>query len=215
MDPEVRRKIDELLERMRRDLVAELEQAGLEAYVQGDLVGYKALGIRPDFTTIDQDAVLYAQQYGELLRSEGASIINGQKVPWLQRLSEEQRSEVYRIIEDGLKGGKYPGVKELKRGGYAKGTIAARLERYFGGRRSHATTVARTEISRIRNTAHLSRWARFGVKTVRVVDNEGPNSCQACHEANGQIWTLQYAMTHLKEHPNCVRTFVIEDDGTG
>jgi SPP1 gp7 family putative phage head morphogenesis protein len=213
MDPETQRAIDEILEQLRRDLVAELERAGIEAYVQGDLVGYSSLGIKPDFKTVDPDAVRFAQQYGELLRSEGATIINGRKVPWLQRMSEEQRAEVYRIIEEGIKTGKYPGVKERREGGYDEGTIAADLEQYFDQRRSHASTVARTEVSRIKNTAQLNRWSRYGVKTVRVVDDEGPNSCQACYEANGQVWPLQEALNRLKEHPNCVRTFVVEDEG--
>jgi hypothetical protein len=40
-----------------------------------------------------------------------------------------------------------------------------------------------------------------------VLDNEGPNSCEACAKVNGQIWDIDYAQSHLLEHPNCVRDF--------
>jgi SPP1 gp7 family putative phage head morphogenesis protein len=126
--------------------------------------------------------------------------------------AERTRSDVFRIIEDGLAAGKYPGVKEKAKGGYAPGTIAGDLQEYFGERKSHATTVARTETGRILNLGQLQRYKDRGIAYVKVLDDEGPHSCAACAAANGQVWTLDYAMEHELEHPNCVRAYVAVRD---
>ena len=69
-----------------------------------------------------------------------------------------------------------------------------------------AGVIARTEASYAYNHGTASNWEALGVTHVEIQDNEGPNSCEACAEANGQVWTVEYFLANSLEHPNCVRT---------
>lgn len=77
---------------------------------------------------------------------------------------------------------------------------------------SRARTIARTESGTALNVSTVSYLDREGIDKVVVFDDEGPNSCEECSEANGQVWDTQYAMDNPLEHPNCVRSFAAETD---
>jgi len=143
-----------------------------------------------------------------MLEEKGGCYISGEFVPWLNDMTEQHRSEVVRIIQEGLEEGKPTGVRESGRGTYPKGSIARELQDYFGERKSHASTVARTEIGRIQNVSKLDTLDQRGWQVVEVQDGDGENPCDDCKELNGQVWTMEYAMTHELEHPNCVRNFI-------
>jgi SPP1 gp7 family putative phage head morphogenesis protein len=177
------------------------------AYMIGDLQAFKELGGTVDAIKVRAASAEYARTYTELLRSEGATVINGEKVPWLKDSTQAQRDDISQIIEDGIREGKYPGVKEKVGGGYPEGTVAHDLEQYFEGQRSKASMVARTEMGRIVNDGKLDRFQGEGEEYVEVYDNEGPHSCDACGTANGQVWSIEDARNNAKEHPNCVRNF--------
>jgi SPP1 gp7 family putative phage head morphogenesis protein len=177
------------------------------AYILGDVSASLSLGEDPNADAVRTASADFAHAYEQLLRDEGASIIRGEKVPWLADRTQQARDEITRIIEQGIKDGKPPGVTERVSGGYPEGTVAHDLEPFFDSKRSQASMVARTEMSRAINMGRLQRWQDKGYEYVMVHDNEGPHSCYACHLANGAIWTLEDAMSNEKEHPNCVRTF--------
>ena len=185
------------------------------AYAMGDVSASMELGENPDAATVRTAAAAYAHTYEQLLRDEGASIIRGEKVPWLADRTHQARDEITRIIEQGIRDGKPPGVTERVRGGYPEGTVAHDLEPFFDGKRSQASMVARTEMSRAINMGRLERWQDKGYEYVQVHDNEGPHSCDNCHIANLQIWRLEDAMSNEKEHPHCVRTFTAHKLGPG
>jgi len=65
--------------------------------------------------------------------------------------------------------------------------------------------IARTETASIQNKAAINRYEINGIKKVLVHD--GHDFDAACAAADGQIWTLEYAMNHELEHPNCTRSF--------
>lgn len=73
--------------------------------------------------------------------------------------------------------------------------------------KNRARTIARTELGKAQNAAATSRYKRFGVSRVLVFDNGLTDDDQPCIDANGAIWTLQYAERHPLEHPNCTRAF--------
>lgn len=52
--------------------------------------------------------------------------------------------------------------------------------------------------------ATLDAFEQLQVKTVKVHDGHG---CQICREADGEIWTLEYARDHVLQHPRCKRWF--------
>lgn len=73
--------------------------------------------------------------------------------------------------------------------------------------RSYATMLLRTAAVDISNTANLATAASLGSPGVRVFDG-GPGDVDTpCIEANGQRWSVPYALAHKLEHPNCRRAF--------
>jgi HK97 family phage portal protein len=44
--------------------------------------------------------------------------------------------------------------------------------------------------------------------TLNLLVSDGEDFDEPCKEANGQVWTPEYAREHLQEHPNCRRGFV-------
>jgi HK97 family phage portal protein len=70
---------------------------------------------------------------------------------------------------------------------------------------SRARTIARTETANVYNQAAIMRYERGGIQKVYVMD--GRDYDEECRTANGQIWTLEYAMQNPTEHPNCTRAF--------
>lgn len=182
-----------------------LASSAAKAYAAGLVTGMKDAKIVPNAQVVLKEAKAYGQKYGDLLKTEGASIINGEKVPWVADRSTEQRDKIQQIINDGIKEGKATGVKEKKSGSYPEGTIAHDLESYFSDRKSQASTVARTEVGRIQSESKFDAWERHGYEEVNVLD--GTDDDDACKEANGSTWTIEYARLHTKEHPNCRRTF--------
>jgi len=196
-------KVQQILNEHKQMIADALTAKARAAYSDAFLRVDRQLGLKTSPDVVNEQAMQQAKIYGDLLKSEGASIINGEKLPWLADRTTLERSTITDIIEKGLAEGKYPGVKEGK-GGYAKGTIAADLQGYFGERKSQATAVARTETGRILNQGQLTRYQDRGVSKVKVLDDEGPGSCAACGAVNGAIWTVEYAMEHELEHPNCL-----------
>jgi len=207
MRPTTIERLNQAFASFSKQLRELLIEEAARAHVRGDILAHAKLGLEPDELHVTQAALDYSRSYGEMLREEGASIISGKKVPWLADMEAEERNRVHDIIQQGIDEGKYPGVKERVKGGYPEGTIANDLEGFFSDRKSHASTVARTETKRIQNEGALGRYTERGYETVKVLDDEGPNSCAACAAANGQDWTVEYAQDHELEHPNCVRDF--------
>jgi len=75
------------------------------------------------------------------------------------------------------------------------------------GIQSRAEKIARTELARAVNRGTLLSYKQMGVKRVKVLDDEGPNSCVECLEINGQEWSWEQAWGNPLQHPSCVRTF--------
>lgn len=203
-----RQEVDEAVEAWRREYIRMLTAQVYEEYLAASADALASVNANIEWMVINEAAKVYAKDYGTMLIEEGASVIGGQKIPWMNDMSERRRAEVVEIIERGIAEGKPTGVRETRKGTYPKGSIARDLQEHFGDRRSHAATVARTELGRIQNISRLDRWRERGWQIVRVQDGDGANPCDACKELNGQVWTLDYAMTHELEHPHCVRNFI-------
>lgn len=211
--------VDAAVRAFREGVAKAVLAASVRAYMKGDARAFRFMRVEPPPMALRAAAERFTSGYTQDLLVRGGSTVwdpeQGKAVfkPWLADSSEETRSRIVDIIEKGLEDGKYPGVKERKKGGYTEGTIAADLEDYFDERRSHASTVARTEAKRIQNRGMLDRYAERGYAEVTVLDDEGPNSCDACEAANGQVWTVEEAAERMLEHPNCVRDFapIVED----
>jgi hypothetical protein len=200
--------IDETVADFTEIVIRSLTQSAYRNYAMADAEALARLGDPMDWAVIDPDAIAFAKQYQKLLIEEGATIINGKKIPWMKKFSAEARAEVGKIIEEGIQQGLFTGGKETKKGTFAKKSTAAKLKEFFNERKSHASTVARTETQQIRQTAKLNRWKARGFELVLVKDGDHANSDDICKFKNGQIWTVEFALNNVSEHPNCVRRFV-------
>lgn len=202
-------QINDAFKAWRARVIDAMARRALEAHMVGDLQAHKTLRLKPsDMKVVQTSALEFSKDYRARLEKDGSTIINGKPTPWLKRLERSQREEVGRIIEEGIEKGQSTGSKQTGKGTYPKGSIAEELNRFFSDRKSHASMVARTEVGRIQNLSRINRYDNLGYTKVRVLDNEGLNSCKACKKANGQIWSLKKAQINELEHPNCVRTFV-------
>lgn len=193
-------------DKYQRALTGILTHEAMRAHIAGDVGAHKALGISVSFDLVQKEALAYSKEYGELLYREGATIIEGRKVPWLRKSTGRTREAIFKTINEGLKEGKP--VAQIGGKRIAPGTIAHDLRKLVIRDKDYEyVRIARTEVGRIQNQGTLTRYDRNDVTEVDVLDDEGPNSCEACIIANGQRWTLDYARTHELEHPNCVRAF--------
>ena len=203
----------------RRDMADALVSNGLRSYISGDMRAFGYIKMEPPPGTIQTAAQQFARLYSDQLIEKGGTMVwdadLGKSVfkPWLADSAESARDDISRIIQQGIDEGRTLGVKERGIGGYPEGTVAHDLEAYFGSFKSQASTVARTETARIQNDGQLNRYSERGYSEVIVMDDEGPNSCDACAGNNGQHWTVEYAQEHGLQHPNCVIDFapVISD----
>jgi len=73
---------------------------------------------------------------------------------------------------------------------------------------ARAAMIARTEGAMAYNEGTARNWQGQGVEWVKILDDEGPNSCAECEAANGQVWTMDEFLANVIEHPNCVRAAV-------
>lgn len=205
MKEKTAKAIDKALDKFEKNVQNTLTENAIKAYVTGSLKGYKNLGIIPELDLVRADSIAFAKAYKDLLVNEGATIIQGEKIAWLKDHKKETRKKVHDIIQKGLEEGKSPTI--------GKESIAKELGKVMKDQEYRMKRIARTEIAYIQNKGTIASYKNNKVTKVQVLDNEGPNSCPECEEANGQIWTLEYAETHELEHPNCVRAFIpIIDD---
>lgn len=67
-----------------------------------------------------------------------------------------------------------------------------------------AERIARTETGVAYNSSTVDAYRDGGVSYVLVYDGDYDGECA---DADGQVWTLDYAEANPLEHPNCVRAF--------
>lgn len=71
----------------------------------------------------------------------------------------------------------------------------------------YAKTALLTQTGAILNTGNLNTALEFGSPGVAVSDGGPVDVDEPCIEANGQVWSVAYAMANLLEHPRCRRSF--------
>ncbi|OPX59481.1 MAG: hypothetical protein A4E30_01256 [Methanomassiliicoccales archaeon PtaB.Bin215] len=206
VDPAIEALISAAYDAFQPGLINILVQSAAASYAAGALHAGRTIVGGLDFRMVSDATTRYAIGYRGLLEEKGASVISGEEVPWLKDRMARERTEIGRIIDEGIKAGKPLGVREYKNGGYPKGSVASELSDYFNARRSQASTVARTEVARIQNQATLAAFRDHGVEKVTVHDGHAHGSCEACNAIDGQIWTREYAEAH-DDHPNGTRYY--------
>jgi HK97 family phage portal protein len=139
--------------------------------------------------TFDTDNPIHA----ELIKQLGDKIT---------RINDTTREQVNKQVLEGI------------RRGYSINQIAHGFpdENYKGiagvfdqARGYRAEMIARSEASDAYNLVTLKAYKGLGQTEVEVID--GVDWDAECREANGQIWTIEKALSNLKDHPNCTRCF--------
>jgi hypothetical protein len=147
------------------------------------LAGYVAMGpavLASSFELPNTAAATWARMHaGELIRG----------------VDEVTQGRVARIVSGALAS---PPVSESD--------IRATLRTAFADMSDErADLIARTELATSANAGALSGYRETGRAYVGVSD--GVEFDEECRVANGQIWSLDYAMANLLEHPDCGRSF--------
>lgn len=72
---------------------------------------------------------------------------------------------------------------------------------------NYAEMALRTQTAVLLNAGSLNAALELGSPGVRVSDGGPGDVDEPCERANGQVWSLPYAIAHPIEHPNCRRAF--------
>lgn len=72
---------------------------------------------------------------------------------------------------------------------------------------SYCRMALRTTSGTLLNNGTLETAAQLGAPGVRVFD--GTDVDDECREANGQAWSVAYAMANPLQHPHCTRSFAL------
>jgi len=133
----------------------------------------------------------------------GAEWLDGKVDHLITGLDAATRDMVYSSIGDMVgEGADWQDIADKLNDDYA-----------FGDARSE--TIARTESGEAYNAGAIQAWDQSGlVQAVRVSDGDYDETCAA---TDGMIWSLDFAMDHLLEHPRCEREFelILNDDLPG
>jgi len=203
--------VNKALENYKQSLISSATVNAIKAHVDGDILAHRMLHIPIGKNEVQAEALIFGRKYKKLLKETGGTVIRGQRIDWLANQMEETRAEVHDIIEQGLTEGKP--VASIGGKHSVPGTVAHDLEKLaIRTKKFEYVRIARTETATIQNQATLNRFHKNDIAQVRVVD--GVDFDAPCREANGQIWSVDYAKSHELEHPNCTRTFapIIPDD---
>ena len=129
--------IDETVGDFTQVIISAMTKSAYRNHAQADAEALARLGDPMDWAVVDPAAIAFSKQYQKLLVEEGATIINGKKIPWMKGFSKEARAEVGKIIEDGIQQGLFTGGIESKKGTFPKKSTAAKLQKFFNKRKSH------------------------------------------------------------------------------
>jgi hypothetical protein len=165
-------------------LAQQLVQQIAQAYVAGAYASEGAVAGAFDMAYINPVALQYAQNRAADLIGTGtnpAYSIADSTREWLN-------SAVTQAIQDGL----------------TPDQLRQSIVENYAFSDNRAWTIARTETAFAYNTGSLGHAQVRGASKVKVFDGDHDEECT---EADGQVWTIGYAMSNLIQHPNCVRSF--------
>lgn len=183
-------QIEAALKLHQQQVTNELTKQSVKAHIAGDLKAYKVLKSPAiAFNLVQKEAVAYGKKYGTLLKKEGASIINGKKVAWLAESAKDTRTDVFNIVNEGLRTG-----KPVDKIGRELRETLIRDKNYEYKR------IARTEVARIQSEGSMNRYKDNDVKKVKWLC--GGNPCPICQQHCNNIYNINDAPS-IPVHPNC------------
>jgi hypothetical protein len=186
-------------------------------YAQGHIAAAMQLRTAANFTLAHKDAI------AEVVRDAYADVATGlQQVPQQFRLKVAAQRQLERLTDDrrGLiqVAGRELVAQQLLLGELSPADAARRLRDElwkngvqiidrsgrFWDAEAYSRMLIRTKSANAFNVGTLNKSRQEGVSRVLVFDGTQDSDCA---RANGQIWTLDYAYSHVISHPNCRRAF--------
>jgi hypothetical protein len=122
----------------------------------------------------------------------------------IKDLDKTSKNDVIDLIQRELEDTE--GMTALELGDKIADSVRQKFTDYADWR---ADRIARTETANAYNMGTLLTGEQAGIRKVLVSDGDEDEECS---RANGQVWTLDYAMQNLTAHPNCERAFSLLED---
>ena len=189
-------------------------------YRQGHATASSQLGVGFSFSQIHQEAVdvlakdVYTDVASRLLQTRQGFTANTE----LQKAFESLDPSVVAAIQGQSRSsvaqmlltGEDPRVvsKRLAQDLWSQGVQITDSAGRSWNTETYTRMLIRTKSANAYNAGSMNRYVDQGVSRVRVFD--GVQDDEECAEANGQVWSLRYAMNHVIAHPNCRRAFAPE-----
>lgn len=200
-------EINDALYEMERGTADTLIRHGTDAAIAGEVDATTRLGLAISWDQVNKAALDVMTTYTEEIKRGGSSctkvLETGETirefVPWLEDATQAARDSLVALVRETILEGGGLGAKEGPYG-YQPGSLADKLSVFFTARKSQASTIARTEMSRIRNDAAINRYISAGVDRVEYLVGDSP--CEICDPYAGEVFPLEDA-PFLPQHPNC------------
>lgn len=202
------KKIDDALAELERETGDILITHAGDAAIVGEAAAQKAVFGKISWNQVDKAALKIMESYTrEIVRGGSTCAVlqpDGSRVqefvPWLKDSTVADQNKLTDLIEQAIRNGQSLGRKEGSLG-YQPGSLGEALSTMFDERKSHATTVARTEMNKIRNDAGFSRYQDAKVERVEIVGSD-VNPCEECIDIRGIVYAIADC-PYLPLHPGC------------
>lgn len=191
--------IGEIVAEYIGSILKSLVKNATQSYIIGNIIGNGKLAPGADITgrvtvqfgILEKDALKFTEEYKKQLLKGGCEI-DGEFIPWLQDKGKRIQEGLGEIIQSSIDPGK----------SYAQ--VKREIQDLMGTESSHALTIARTEMSRVKSEGERNRYSRAGVEEVKWL--LGPKPCPICIDIagrNGGIYKLN-EVPYQPVHPRCV-----------
>lgn len=194
-DSEIEALVDEFIQ----ELADALSVTMPASYAYGDLKAQKETGLPYQFNVVKAEAVEFTNAYMALLVGKGASVIQGEEIPWLAQYARQTRQDVFDAIKFSFTDGMAPGTRHVIK----KGTLAAELRTIMSdGRKDwEFIRIARTELARANFEGSFSRYEKAGV--TELLWRTGAKPCDVCAPLGGQVFPIHKLPYRIPVHPHC------------
>lgn len=149
-----------------------------DAHILGDPMEYERRS-----RTVD-----YYERYKKMLVEQGASMINGQRVPWLRDEESDLRGKIADLFENAM----LEGTPTSK--------VRESLGELWGETDNRLWTVTRTEMARAMFHGEYQRYGAAGVQYVEWLT--GDEACEECEAMNHKVFDI-ISVPEIPYHPNC------------
>ncbi len=161
------------------------------AHILGDLKAQRRTGSAIAFNLVKQEALDYTRDYKKLLEEEGATMIKGEKVPWLADQGRELRRKIGDTIETGISEGR--SVEDIKRD----------LQGVWDETDRRLRLVAKNEVATAQSHGSDVRYQELGVDEVDwLLGDKACPTCIAIAAENGGRYKIGQ-VPYRPVHPGC------------